>query len=94
MGAPGPPGAFPSGPPAGAPAASPVLSSCVVSPFNLTSAPSYSSELQVADVSVRGGSDEYIKIQIIPEKLSQWQEYNTGSGCTAEYGLPYQTGTF
>lgn len=28
---------------------------------------------QVADVSVRGGSDEYIKIQIIPEKLSQYK---------------------
>ena len=35
--------------------------------------PEFEKIAQVADVSVRGGSDEYIKIQIIPEKLSQYK---------------------
>ena len=35
--------------------------------------PEFEKISSVAEVSVRGGSDEYIKIQIIPEKLSQYK---------------------
>lgn len=35
--------------------------------------PEFEKIAQVAEVSVRGGSDEYVKVQIIPEKLSQYK---------------------